>query len=354
METLVNNALDLLKKLIVTPSFSKEEEHTAAILEDFFRQHSIPTHRKGNNVWVRNLHFNSSLPTILLNSHHDTVRPNTAYTRDPFNPEIVDGKLYGLGSNDAGGPLVSLIATFLHYYNRSDLNYNFLLAASAEEEISGSGGIESIWNLLTPIDFAIVGEPTLCDMAVAEKGLMVLDCVAKGKPGHAAREEGVNAIYEAINDIEWIRSFKFPKKSATLGDMKMTVTIINAGRQHNVVPAECTFTIDVRVTDQYTLEEALEIIRANVKSDVTPRSLRMRPSGIADHHPIVLSAKKMGLRLYGSPTTSDQAMIPVPSIKMGPGDSARSHSADEFIYVAEIRMGIEKYIQLLDNVLAKV
>ncbi len=205
--------------------------------------------------------------------------------------------------------------------------------------------------MLGSIDCAIVGEPTLCEMATAEKGLMVLDCVAKGRPGHAAREEGINAIYEAMSDIEWIRSYTFPKQSSTLGDMKMTVTVINAGKQHNVVPGECHFTIDVRVTDMYTLEEALEVIKVNVKSSVTPRSLRMRSSGIADDHALVLSAKKLGLNLYGSPTTSDQAMIPVPSVKIGPGDSARSHSADEFIFIDEIRQGIETYIRLLDNVL---
>jgi acetylornithine deacetylase len=351
METLFTNSLDLLQKLIATPSFSKEEGGTAAILEDFFKGHAIPSFRQGNNVWVKSKYFDPALPTILLNSHHDTVRPNSGYTRDPFKAEIIDGKLYGLGSNDAGGPLVSLIATFLHYYQQKNLAYNLVMAASAEEEISGTGGIESIWTSLLPIDFAIVGEPTLCDMATAEKGLMVLDCVAKGKAGHAAREEGVNAIYEAMNDIEWIRSYKFPKVSSTLGEMKMTVTIVNAGRQHNVVPGECVFTIDVRVTDQYTLEETLEVIKRNIRSEVTPRSLRMRPSGIAEDHPLVLSAKKWGMRLYGSPTTSDQAMIPVPSVKIGPGDSARSHTADEFIYVDEIRQGITRYIQLLDNVL---
>jgi len=351
METLFNNSLQLLERLITTQSFSKEEDSVATIIEDFFKLHNIATQRQGNNVWVKNKYFNSALPTVLLNSHHDTVRPNTGYTRDPLKAEVIDGKLYGLGSNDAGGPLVSLIATFIHYHDRKDLKYNIVLAATAEEEISGTGGIESIWNLLTPIDFAIVGEPTLCDMATAEKGLMVLDCVAQGKPGHAAREEGVNAIYQAMNDIEWIRNYKFPKQSSTLGDMKMTVTIINAGKQHNVVPGECTFTIDVRVTDQYTLEEALEIIRSNVKSKVTPRSLRMRPSGIDECHPLVLSGKKLGLKLYGSPTTSDQAMIPVPSVKIGPGDSARSHSADEFIFVDEIRQGIACYIKLLDNVI---
>lgn len=341
--------MDLLQKLIAIPSFSKEEDQTATVIENFFKDHEVKTGRHLNNVWAKNKYFDAAKPTLLLNSHHDTVRPNSGYTRDPFKAEIIDGRLYGLGSNDAGGPLIALISTFLHYYDQHDLKYNLILAATAEEEISGMNGIESIWPSLSPIDFAIVGEPTLCQMATAEKGLMVLDCVAKGKSGHAARNEGVNAIYEAIKDIDWIRNYKFPKVSPTLGEMKMTVTIINAGRQHNVVPAECTFTIDVRVTDSYTLEETLDIIRANVKSEVTPRSLRMRPSGIAIDHPLVLSAKKIGLELYGSPTTSDQALIPVPSVKIGPGDSARSHSADEFIYVDEIRQGIETYIKLLDN-----
>lgn len=343
-------AINLLEQLIAIPSFSKEEDNTAIVLEGFFSQRNIPSHRKGNNVWAINQNFNPALPTILLNSHHDTVKPNSQYTRDPFLPEIIDGKLYGLGSNDAGGPLVSLIATFLHFYPQQNLKYNLVLAATAEEEISGTGGIESIWELLPAIDFAIVGEPTLCNMAIAEKGLMVLDCIAHGKAGHAAREEGVNAIYEAIKDIEWIRNYKFPKVSPTLGEVKMTVTIINAGKQHNVVPAECGFTIDVRVTDQYSLEEVLEIIRTNVKCVVTPRSLRMRSSGIDSSHPLVVAAKDLNLELYGSPTTSDQALIPVPSVKMGPGDSARSHTADEFIYVAEIVKGINTYIALLNKV----
>jgi acetylornithine deacetylase/succinyl-diaminopimelate desuccinylase-like protein len=343
-------AINLLEQLIAVPSFSKEEDETAIILQGFFKQHNIPTERKGNNVWARNKNFDHNLPTILLNSHHDTVRPNTAYTRDPFQAEIIDGKLFGLGSNDAGGPLVCLIATFLNYYPQQNLKYNIVFAASAEEEISGIGGIESIWELLPKIDFAIVGEPTLCQMAVAEKGLMVLDCITKGKAGHAAREEGVNAIYEALTDIEWFRKYKFPKVSPTLGEIKMTVTVINAGKQHNVVPAECSYTVDVRVTDQYSLEEVLEIIKSNVKSLVVPRSLRMRSSGIANDHPLVNAAKKLGLQLYGSPTTSDQALIPVPSVKIGPGDSARSHTADEFIFVSEIVKGVDTYIALLNQV----
>ena len=344
-------ALDLLTKLIAVPSFSREEDGTASLIQSFFENEGVQVQRSGNNILVRNKHFTSDKPSVLLNSHHDTVRPNSGYTRDPFKPEIIDGKLFGLGSNDAGGPLVSLIATFLHFYDRPDLRYNVVLAATAEEEISGTGGIERIWESIVPIDFAVVGEPTLCEMATAEKGLMVLDCIARGKSGHAAREEGVNAIYAALPDIEWFRTFSFPSLSETLGDMKMTVTIINSGNQHNVVPAECKFTVDVRVTDKYSLEEALAIIKKHVKCEVTPRSLRIRSSGIAMDHPLVLSAKKMGLRLYGSPTTSDQALIPAPSVKIGPGDSARSHSADEFIYLHEIEKGINTYITLLSNVI---
>lgn len=343
-------SLELLQRLIAIPSFSKEEDGVATLLQDFFQQHGVHVNRQGNNVWVRNLHFDAMKPTVLLNSHHDTVKPNPQYTRDPFQPEIVDGKLYGLGSNDAGGPLVSLIATFLHYYPKENLKYNIVLAATAEEEISGTGGIESIWSLLPTVDFAIVGEPTLCEMATAEKGLMVLDCVARGKAGHAAREEGINAIYEALTDIEWFRTYKFPDISKTLGPVKMTVTIINAGKQHNVVPAECHFTVDVRVTDCYSLEELLEIIQSHVKSEVTPRSMRMRPSGIAEDHPLIKASIKLGIKRYGSPTTSDQALIPAPSIKMGPGDSARSHTADEFIFVDEIGQGIEAYIRVLDEI----
>jgi acetylornithine deacetylase len=351
MQQLLQHALGLLQEMIAIPSFSKEEDEVASVIEEFFERQHVHSYRRLNNVWVKNKYYSLDKPTILLNSHHDTVRPNSGYTRDPFKPEIIDGKLFGLGSNDAGGPLVSLINTFLHYYNREDLKYNLIMAATAEEEISGTDGVESIWSSLTPIDCAIVGEPTLCGMATAEKGLMVLDCLAKGKPGHAARDEGINAIYEAMDDIDWIRNYKFPEVSDTLGEMKMTVTIINAGRQHNVVPGECAFTIDVRVTDKYTLEETLEIIKQNLKCQVVPRSTRMRPSGITDNHPLVVSARALGLNLYGSPTTSDQALIPVPSVKMGPGDSARSHSADEFIYVDEIRNGIEMYIKLLDNVI---
>ncbi|MBX2963756.1 MAG: M20 family metallo-hydrolase [Cyclobacteriaceae bacterium] len=344
-----NAIVDLLKKLVSTPSFSREEEKTAQLIADFLEGYGVLVSRHGNNVWAVSKFFDESKPTILLNSHHDTVKPNPAYTRDPFNAEVIDDKLFGLGSNDAGGPLVSLIATFLHFYNQENLSFNLILAATAEEEISGKGGIESIWNSLPKIDFAIVGEPTLCQMAVAEKGLLVLDCVAKGKAGHAAREEGENAIYKALWDIEWFRSFRFPKVSPTLGEVKMSVTVIHAGEQHNVVPAECTFTVDIRVTDAYTLEEVLEIIQQHVSCEVVPRSLRLRPSGIPVDHILIRAAEKLGITQYGSPTTSDQALIPVPSVKIGPGDSARSHSADEFIFVDEIKAGIETYIEVLNQ-----
>lgn len=342
-------AIEMLTQLIQIPSFSKEEDKTADAISGFLKAHTIPSNRLGNNVWAVNKHFDDAKPTLLLNSHHDTVKPNPGYTRDPFKAEIIEGKLFGLGSNDAGGPLVSLIAAFIYLYDVPDLSYNLVLAATAEEEISGTGGVESILSSLPKIDCAIVGEPTLGDVAVAEKGLMILDCVSTGKAGHAAREEGVSAIYKAVDDIEWFRTYEFPKISSTLGRVKMSVTVINAGQAHNQVPAECKFTVDVRVTDSYTLEEVLEVIKVNVKCDILPRSLRLRPSGIDRNHPLIKSAEKLQLKQYGSPTTSDQALIPTPSIKLGPGDSARSHSADEFIYVEEIRKGIDLYIQLIRN-----
>ena len=342
----------LLTKLIAIPSFSKEEDGTANAIASFLEAQGVPVNRCGNNVWAVNKFFDSSKPTILLNSHHDTVKPNPGYTRDPFKAEITDGKLFGLGSNDAGGALVSLMAAFLHFYRKENLLFNIVLAATAEEEISGTGGIESIWTMLPPVQFAIVGEPTLCDMAIAEKGLMVLDCLAKGKAGHAAREEGDNAIYKALKDMEWFRTFRFPKVSQALGEIKMTVTVIHAGQQHNVVPAECRFTTDVRVTDAYTLEEVLEIVQQNVSCEVTPRSMRLRPSGIDRDHVLIKAADKLRIQTYGSPTTSDQALIPVPSVKIGPGDSARSHMADEFIFVEEIEQGIEMYIRLIGWLLA--
>ena len=350
-QQLTQDAIGLLKQLIATQSFSKEENNTGNILEEFFRERNIPFRRKINNIWARNQYFNPKLPTVLLNSHHDTVKPNPKWTLDPFTPLVKDGILYGLGSNDAGGCLVSLLATFCYYYHRTDLKYNVLFVASAEEEISGVNGLELLLkeNDLPEIEFAIVGEPTQMHLAVAEKGLMVVDCVAHGKAGHAAREEGDNAIYKALKDIEWIKNYQFPKISPVLGPIKMSVTVINAGKQHNVVPDSCTFTIDCRVTEQYTLEEVLQTIRENIGSEATPRSVRLKPSAIAHEHPIVQAGLALGRTTYGSPTTSDQAVLDCQSLKLGPGHSERSHTADEFIYLSEIEEGIDLCIKMLNK-----
>lgn len=343
-------ALNLLKQLIATPSFSKEEDNTADLIEDFLESKNVISYRYLNNIWARNKFFDESKPTILLNSHHDTVKANKAYTLNPFTPFEQDGKLYGLGSNDAGGCLVSLIATFLHYYNQTGLKYNFVLAATAEEEISGSNGVEILLPRLPSINFGIVGEPTLMNMAIAEKGLLVLDCIAHGKPGHAAREEGDNAIYKAVKDIQWFIGYRYNRVSDLLGPMKMSVTIINAGTQHNVVPHECKYTVDVRVNELYSFEEVLDIIKLNVVSDVIPRSCRLRSTAISTDHPLILSGLSLGRTYYGSPTTSDKALMDFQTLKMGPGDSARSHIADEFIFIDEIKNGIDLYIRLLDKV----
>jgi acetylornithine deacetylase len=350
IDTLFQQAVELLQQLISIPSFSKEEDKTADAIEQFMQQHGVVMHRKLNNLWAWNKHFDAGKPTILLNSHHDTVKPNSGYTRDPFEAKIEDGKLYGLGSNDAGGCLVSLISTFLYFYDKQNLRYNFCLATTAEEEISGINGLELIIPELSQLDFGIVGEPTLMQLAIAEKGLMVLDCTTYGKAGHAAREEGENAIYKALPDIEWFRTFKFPKESEVFGPVKMSVTIINAGSQHNVVPASCVFTVDVRVTDAYRNEEVLEIIRQHVNCEVKPRSIRLKPSSIDKNHPIVQAGIALGRTTYGSPTTSDQSLLDIQSIKVGPGDSARSHTADEFVYVDEIREGIELYVKMLEQI----
>jgi acetylornithine deacetylase len=347
LDKLQKDAIELLKNLIRTESYSKQEHNTAELINTFLVERGVETKRNKNNICAFNKYFDSNKPTILLNSHHDTVKPNPGYTNDPFDPFVKDGKLFGLGSNDAGGCLVSLIATFLHFYEKEGMKYNFCIAATAEEEISGFDGLELVYPELGNIDFAIVGEPTLMDIAVAEKGLMVIDCVAVGKAGHAAREEGDNAIYKAIKDIEWIKNYKFDRVSPHLGPMKMSVTIINAGYQHNVVPEKCQFTIDVRITEMYRNEEVLKIIDDNIDSEVHPRSVRLRPSFIDPEHALVKAATKFGAKTYGSPTTSDQALIPVPSVKMGPGNSARSHTANEFIYLIEVEEGIEKYIKIL-------
>lgn len=348
---LIEKSKSLLAQLIEIPSFSREEDKTALCIGSFLQTCGVSYQRVGNNILAYNKYFDENKPTVLLNSHHDTVKPNPGYTKDPFKAIIEDGKLYGLGSNDAGGCLVCLIAAFLYFYEDVDLSYNLCLIASAEEEVSGKNGIEEAYKHVVACDFAIVGEPTLLDLAVAEKGLMVLDCTAYGVSGHAAREEGVNAIYEAIEDITWFRTYKFPKESAFLGPVKMSVTVINAGSQHNVVPAECKYVVDVRTTDVYSNVEVLDIIKSHVKSDVVARSTRLNSSTISLDHPIVKAGLELGKKTYGSPTMSDQALLPIPSLKVGPGDSARSHSADEFIYLREIEEGVEFYISLLGKVI---
>ncbi len=345
----LEEVLNLLQQLISTPSFSKEENETASIIAQFFKQHRMQVERKGNNLWAKNLHYQSHLPTILLNSHHDTVKPASTWTTDPFVPLLEGDRLTGLGSNDAGAALVSLIATFLHYYSREDLPYNLIVAATAEEEISGANGIASILDELGDITLGIIGEPTEMQMAVAEKGLMVLDCYTRGKSGHAARKEGENAIYKALTDIAWFESYQFPEESPFLGPVHMMVTQIEAGTQHNVVPDTCHFVVDVRTTDVVNNQEALTIIEAHVQCEVKARSLRLNASGIGQEHPIVQQGTSLGLRSFGSPTLSDQALIPFPTIKIGPGDSARSHTAGEYILLSEMKEGIELYIQLLDQ-----
>ncbi|MBR2649487.1 MAG: M20 family metallo-hydrolase [Sediminibacterium sp.] len=347
-QELYQPAISLLQQLIATPSFSKEEDKTADIITIYLEKSGVKTSRYLNNIWAVNKYFNASKPTILLNSHHDTVKPNKGYTRDPFEPEIVDNKLFGLGSNDAGGCLVSLIACFLYYYEEKNLKYNLILAATAEEEISGKNGVEVLLPVLPPIDFAIVGEPTLLNLAIAERGLLVIDAVVKGRAGHAARNEGDNAIYKAIQDIQWIQQYQFDKVSDFLGSVKITVTSFHTdNKQHNVVPASAEYLLDIRVNELYTFEEVITILQHSLQATLTPRSTRLKSTSIPLEHPIVQSGIALGKTCYGSPTTSDKALMPFPALKIGPGDSARSHTADEFIFIEEIEQGIDTYINLL-------
>jgi acetylornithine deacetylase len=344
---LYDEALALLQALIATPSLSREEDKTAEIIFQLLEEQDIFAFREGNNVWAKNKSFDNSKPTVLLNSHHDTVKPNSGYTRDPFDAAIEGDKLFGLGSNDAGGALVSLLATFLHFYDATNLPFNLIFAATAEEEISGSGSITSIIPALGNIDLAIVGEPTQMKLAIAERGLLVLDCTAKGKAGHAARNEGINAIYLATKDLEWFRTYKFEKTSEWLGEVHMNVTMIKAGTAHNQVPAECTFVVDIRLNECYTHQQVLDLIRQHVSCEVKERASRIKPSFTETKHPLVMEAQEMNIPLFGSPTTSDMALMPWKAVKIGPGNSARSHSADEFIYLEEIKTGIGIYIDLL-------
>ncbi|MET4073932.1 M20 family metallo-hydrolase [Hymenobacter sp. UYCo722] len=341
-----NDAVDLLSRLIKTPSFSREEADTATLIQAFLAAHGVQAQRQQNNVWAVSQHFDAAKPTILLNSHHDTVKPGAGWQYDPFGATLEGDKLIGLGSNDAGASVVSMLAAFL-YLQRKDIPFNLICAITAEEEISGANGIRSILPELGEIDLGIVGEPTGMNLAVAEKGLIVLDCTAHGKTGHAARDEGENALYKALVDIQWLREFQFPLVSPLLGPVKTTVTQINAGTQHNVVPDRCQFVIDVRTNELYQNQEIIDFLRAKFQSEITPRSTHLNSSRISEKHPLVQKGLAMGKSAYGSPTLSDQSMMPFETLKMGPGASARSHTPDEFILVSEIQAGIRDYIELL-------
>ena len=351
MKVVTQEAIALLKDLISIQSLSSEEDQTAARIEQWFSDHDIPSERIQNNVYAFNANFDESKPTLLLNSHHDTVKPNSAYTKDPFHPHVEDGKLYGLGSNDAGGALVSLIALFTHYYEHPNPSYNLILAATAEEESSGPNGLNSLLPQLPPIDVAIVGEPTLMQLAVAEKGLVVFDGKVEGTASHAAHPNADNPILKLPKVIEWLQAFSFEKSSEVLGPVKLTVTQVNAGKQHNVVPAAVDLVIDVRVNDCYSNQEIVDLLQKNAPLTLTPRSTDLNSSAIPIDHPLVEAGLELGRETYGSPTLSDQAKLSCPSLKLGPGDSTRSHTADEYIYVQEIEEGIELYIALLNKIL---
>lgn len=342
-------AIDLLKGMISRPSFSREEKAVADFLEESWKKAGHNVSRLGNNLWIQSAQMDPSKPTLLLNSHIDTVKPAAGWTRDPFTPEETEEeRIYGLGSNDAGASVVSLYAAFT-ILQQKEQPYNLIFLASCEEEVSGKGGLESVLPYLPPIRFAIVGEPTGMQPAVAEKGLMVLDCTSIGKAGHAARKEGINAIYLAMKEIEWFNTYQFPKQSDFLGPVKMSVTIIHAGTQHNVVPDRCEFTVDIRSNEFYSNEELFEQIRQQVHCEVKARSFRLNSSRTEIDHPFVRRAQMMGKEPFGSPTLSDQALMPFPSVKIGPGQSSRSHSADEYIELMEIREAIDTYVRLLDQ-----
>lgn len=348
MEELYYNAIDLLKRMIAIPSFSREEDAVADYVQNYIEQHGYAPQRTGNNIRITNKDFEPMKPTILLNSHIDTVKPVSAWTKDPFHPEETEDTIFGLGSNDAGASVVSLLHAFFEL-TKKEQPYNLIFLASCEEEVSGENGLEKALPHLPEIKFAIVGEPTGMHPAIAEKGLMVLDCISKGVSGHAARNEGVNAIYQAVKDIEWFRTYNFPKVSTLLGAVKMTVSMINAGTQHNVIPDKCEFVVDVRSNELYSNEELFRIIDEHTECEVKARSFRLNSSRIEIENPFVQRVLMVGKEAYGSPTLSDQALMPFPSVKMGPGDSARSHTADEYILKSEIREAIELYVKLLDG-----
>ncbi len=344
-------ATELLRHLIRIPSYSRNETEVADYLESWLKDRGLHPNRCGNNVYLQSWEGDEESdgrPTVMLNAHLDTVKPVSGWTKDPFGAEEIDGCIYGLGSNDCGGGLVSLLSVFTHLCQKEQ-KYRLIWAASCEEEVSGRNGMERLLGELPKIDVAIVGEPTGMRMAVAEKGLMVLDCTAKGAAGHAARREGDNAIYKALRDIEWFRTYQFPKVSETLGAVLMTVTMIQAGTQHNVIPDRCEFTVDVRTNDCYDNVGLLTLIRQHVACEVRERSTRLNSSSIGKDHPIVRRGHSMGLESYGSPTLSDQALMPFPSLKLGPGESSRSHTADEYICRKEIESAIGLYTEMLDG-----
>lgn len=345
----VNDAVELLKKLIATPSVSRNETDAANIMQQQMESYNLAPKREGNNLWVMSQNWDDNKPTLLLNAHIDTVKPASSWTHDPFTPIIEGDRLYGLGSNDCGGGLTSLLQVF-RWLTLRPQPYNLVYLASAEEEVSGKDGFTRALPLLPHIDVAIVGEPTGMQPAIAEKGLMVLDVIAHGKSGHAARNEGINAIYEALDDMVWIRDYKFKKVSPLLGPTKMTLTVVNAGTQHNVIPDLCTMLVDIRTNEYYKNEEVYEFIKSHIKSEVRAHSFRLHSSHIDADHPLVKRCVELGMAPYGSPTLSDQALMPWPSFKLGPGKSSRSHSADEYICLSEIRHGFETYQQLLDGI----
>ncbi|MDR0768393.1 MAG: M20 family metallo-hydrolase [Dysgonamonadaceae bacterium] len=340
---------DLLKQLIARPSFSREEADLADFLENYLKERKLVPYRKGNNIWLLSPDWDNRKPVVLLNSHIDTVKPVAGWTKDPFYPVEEKGKIYGLGSNDAGASLVSLLQVFLILSETRQEN-NFIFLASCEEEVSGTGGIESVLPLLPPVDWAIVGEPTGMQPAIAEKGLMVLDATVYGKSGHAARDEGENAIYKAIPVIEWFRNKQFTKVSPLSGAVKMTITVAQAGTQHNVIPDECKLTIDVRTNECYTNEELFTEIASACGCEIKARSFRLNASHISPGHPLVKRAVLLGLTPFSSPTLSDQALMHFPSLKIGPGESSRSHTADEFICLHEIRDAVDIYLRLLNHI----
>ena len=352
-ETLAEEAFDLLKQLISIPSFSEEEDKTAEAIDTWLKKFGVTTKRQYNNIYAFNKHFDEGKPNLLLNSHHDTVLPNSAYTKDPFDPHVEDGKLYGLGSNDAGGALCSLLATFVHFYEREDLSHNIIIAATAEEEDAGAKSLSALLPILPEIHVAIVGEPTEMQLAIAEKGLIVYEGKVLGKPSHAAHPNDDSAIYKTAKVLEWFKNYRFEKVSDVLGPVKITVTQISAGSQHNVVPAHVDLVIDTRVNDCYTNKEIDEILQKEAPCQLVPRSLNKDSSFIAIEHPLVQSGIALGRDTYGSPTLSDQAKLSCQSLKLGPGYSPRSHSADEFIYVKEVKEAVGLYIDILEGFLTK-